>query len=377
MNFAFTEEQQELRAAARSFLAEASSSERVRAAMASDLGYDPEIWKRIASELGWPAAIVPEDCGGLGLGAVELIALTEVMGEALLCSPFFATVCLAAQAVLGAGGAEQRQRWLAPIAEGQARAALATSEPGLAHDEVALEARREGDGYRLEGAKRYAIDGASADWLVVSARAPGTRGDDGISLFVVPGDADALERRALPTMDQTRRQAELRFAGVRVPVAARLGEEGAGAAPLRRALDLGAIALAAESVGGAQRCLDLSVAYAKQREQFGRPIGSFQAIKHKCADMMVKVETARSAAYYAACAAAEDAPDLPIAASLAKSYCSEAYYHCAAEMIQIFGGVGFTWEYDPHLYFKRARASESLLGTPAWHRERVARAIGL
>jgi alkylation response protein AidB-like acyl-CoA dehydrogenase len=178
-------------------------------------------------------------------------------------------------------------------------------------------------------------------------------------------------------MDQTRRQAELRFAGVHVPVAARLGEEGAGAAGLRRALDLGAIALAAESVGGAQRCLDLSVAYAKQREQFGRPIGSFQAIKHKCADMMVKVETARSAAYYAACAAAEDAPDLPIAASLAKSYCSEAYYHCAAETIQIFGGVGFTWEYDPHLYFKRARASESLLGTPAWHRERVARAIGL
>ncbi len=377
MNFSFTEEQQELRAAARSFLAEASSSERVRAAMASDLGYDPEVWKRIASELGWPAAIVPEDCGGLGLGAVELIALAEVMGEALLCSPFFATVCLAAQAVLGAGSAEQRQRWLAPIAEGQARAALATAEPGLAHDGVALEARREGDGYRLEGAKRYVIDGASADWLVVSARAPGTRGDDGISLFVVPGDADALERRALPTMDQTRRQAELRFAGVHVPVAARLGEEGAGAAPLRRALDLGAIALAAESVGGAQRCLDLSVAYAKQREQFGRPIGSFQAIKHKCADMMVKVETARSAAYYAACAAAEDAPDLPIAASLAKSYCSEAYYHCAAETIQIFGGVGFTWEYDPHLYFKRARASESLLGTPAWHRERVARAIGL
>ena len=377
MNFAFTEEQQDLRAAARAFLAEASSSERVRAAMASDLGYDPEVWKRIGSELGWPAAIVPEDCGGLGLGAVELSALAEAMGEALLCSPFFATVCLAAQAVLAAGTAEQRQRWLAPIAEGQVRAALATAEPGLAHDAVALEARREGDGYRLDGAKRYAIDGASADWLVVSARAPGTRGDDGISLFAVPGDSEGLERRALPTMDQTRRQADLRFTGVRVAGSERLGEEGAGAAPLRRALDLGAIALAAESVGGAQRCLDLSVAYAKEREQFGRPIGSFQAIKHKCADMMVKVETARSAAYYAACAAAEDAPNLSVAASLAKSYCSEAYYHCAAETIQIFGGVGFTWEYDPHLYFKRARASESLLGTPAWHRERVARAIGL
>jgi alkylation response protein AidB-like acyl-CoA dehydrogenase len=377
VNFSFTEEQQELRAAARAFLAEASSSERVRAAMASDLGYDPEVWKRIGSELGWPAAIVPEECGGLGLGAVELVALVETMGEALLCSPFFATICLAAQAVLAAGTAEQRHHWLGPIAEGQARAALATAEPGLAHGEVALEATRSGDVYRLDGTKRFAIDGATADWLVVSARAPGSRGDDGISLFVVPGDAGGLARRALPTMDQTRRQAELRFAGVRVPASARLGDEGAGAAPLRRALDLGAIALAAESVGGAQRCLDLSVAYAKEREQFGRPIGSFQAIKHKCADMMVKVETARSAAYYAACAAAERPADLAIAASLAKAYCSEAYYHCAAETIQIFGGVGFTWEYDPHLYFKRARASEALLGTPAWHRERVARAIGL
>jgi alkylation response protein AidB-like acyl-CoA dehydrogenase len=377
VNFAFTEEQQELRAAARAFLAEVSGSERVRAAMASEPGYDPEVWKRIGSELGWPAAIVPEAYGGLGLGAVELVALVEAMGESLLCSPFFATVCLAAQAVLAAGSEEQKQRYLAPIAEGQARAALATAEPGLAHDEVALEARRDGDGYRLDGTKRYAIDGHSADWLVVSARAPGSRGDDGVSLFAVAGDSAGLERRVLPTMDMTRRQAELRFANVRVPASARLGEEGSGAEPLRRALDLGAIALAAESVGGAQRCLDLSVAYAKEREQFGRPIGSFQAIKHKCADMMVKVETARSAVYYAGCAAAEQAGDLPVAASLAKAYCSEAYYHCAAETIQIFGGVGFTWEYDPHLYFKRARASESLLGTPAWHRERVARAIGL
>ncbi len=377
MNFAFTEEQEELRAAARAFLAESSSSERVRAAMASELGYDPQIWKRIGSELGWSAAIVPEDCGGLGLGAVELVALAERMGEALLCSPFFATVCLAAQAVLAAGTPEQRQRYLGPIAEGQARAALATAEPGLAHDAVALEARRDGNGVRLTGIKSYVIDGHSADWIVVSARAPGSSGDEGVSLFVVPGDAPGLARRALPTMDMTRRQAELRFEDVRVAAEARLGEEGAGAAPLRRALDLGAVALAAESVGGAQRSLDLSVAYAKEREQFGRPIGSFQAIKHKCADMMVKVETARSAAYYAACAASEDAPDLPVAASLAKAYCCEAYYHCAAESIQIFGGVGFTWEYDPHLYFKRARASESLLGTPAWHRERVARAIGL
>jgi alkylation response protein AidB-like acyl-CoA dehydrogenase len=377
LNFSFTEEQQELRDAARAFLADASSSERVRAAMASELGYDPEVWKRIGSELGWPSAIVPDQFGGLGLGMVELVALAEPMGEALLCSPFFATVCLAAQVVLAAGSDEQRRRHLGPLAEGSVRAALAHAEPGLAHDEVALEARREGGDYRLDGVKRYVIDGHTADWIAVSARAPGSAGEDGISLFVVPGDAPGLARQALPTMDLTRRQAELRFAGVRVPASARLGDEGGGAAPLRRALDLGAIALAAEAVGGAQRCLDLSVAYANERVQFGRPIGSFQAIKHKCADMMVRVETARSAAYYAACAAAEGAGDLSVAASLAKAYCCEAYYHCAAEAIQVFGGVGFTWEYDPHLYFKRARASESLLGAPAWHRERVAHAIGL
>ncbi len=380
MNFAFTEEQEELRAAARAFLAEASSSERVRAAMASETGYDPEVWKRIGSELGWTSVIVPEACGGIGLGAVELGALLEPMGEALLCSPFFATVCLAAQAVLAAGSEEQKRRWLEPLAEGQVRAALATSEPRQSFDAVALEARREGgagSSYRLGGVKRYVLDGHRADWLVVSARAPGSTGDEGLSLFVVPGDAAGLTRRALPTMDLTRRQAELRFEGVVVPEESRLGEEGAGAAALRRALDLGAIALSAECVGGAQRSLDLSVAYAKEREQFGRPIGSFQAIKHKCADMMVLVETARSAAYYAACVAAEERPELSVAASLAKAYCSEAYYRCAAESIQIFGGVGFTWEYDPHLYFKRARASEALLGTPVWHRERVARAIGL
>jgi len=377
LNFAFTEEQEELRAAARAFLAEASSSERVRAAMESEAGYDPEVWKRIGSELGWTGVTVPEACGGIGLGAVELVALLEPMGEALLGSPFFASVCLAAPAVLAAGSAEQQQRWLGPLAEGLARAALATSEPGQPFDAVALEARREGDGYRLTGTKRYVVDGHTADWLVVSARAPGSAGDEGVSLFVVPGDARGLSRRALPTMDLTRRQAELRFEDVTVPAEARLGEEGAGARPLRRALDLGAIALAAECVGGAQRSLDLSVAYAKEREQFGRPIGSFQAIKHKCADMMVLVETARSAAYYAGCVAAEERPELSVAASLAKAYCSRAYYRCAAESIQIFGGVGFTWEYDPHLYFKRARASEALLGTPAWHRERVARAIGL
>jgi len=377
LNFAFSEEQEELRAAARAFLADHSGSEAVRAAMQSELGFDVELWKRIGSELGWPALTVPEAAGGIGLGPVELAALMEVMGEHLLCSPFFASVCLAGQAVLGAGSPEQQEHWLGPLAAGQARAALATSEPGLDWDAVALTATREGDAYRLDGTKRFVLDGHSADWVVVSARTPGSEGDSGLCLFVVEGETAGITRDPLPGMDMTRRQAELRFEGVVVPASQRLGAEGEGAAPLRRVFDLAAIALAAEQVGGAQRCLDDAVAYAKEREQFGRAIGSFQAIKHKCADMMVKVETARSAAYYAACAAAETPEALPRAASLAKAYCSEAFYHCAAESIQIHGGVGFTWEYDPHLFFKRARAGEALLGAPSWHRERVAREIGL
>ena len=178
-------------------------------------------------------------------------------------------------------------------------------------------------------------------------------------------------------MDATRRLASLRLEGVRVPTASRLGEAGQGASALARTLDLAIIALAAEQVGGAQRCLDLSVAYAKEREQFGRPIGSFQAIKHKCADMMVQVESARSAAYYAGCVAADGESDLAQVASIAKAYCSEAYMACSGEAIQIHGGVGFTWEYDPHLYFKRAQASEQMFGTPAHHRERIARALTL
>jgi alkylation response protein AidB-like acyl-CoA dehydrogenase len=196
-------------------------------------------------------------------------------------------------------------------------------------------------------------------------------------VFAIPGDAKGLTRKGLVTMDQTRRLAEIELSGVRVEASACLGTAGAAWPGLRRSLDLAAIALAAEQVGGAQRCLDMAVAYAKERKQFGHPIGSFQAIKHKCANMMLAVETARSALYYAACIATDGSDDLSTNASLAKAWCSEAYFQCAADSIQIHGGVGFTWEYDPHLHFKRARASESWLGDPSYHRERVAKALGL
>ena len=380
MHFAFTDEQEELRESARAFLAEHSSGDQVRQAMATELGYDPEVWKRIGSELGWPCVIVPEAYGGIGLGAVELVALMEVMGEALLCSPFFSTVCLAAQTILQAGDEAQKARYLPDIAEGQCRAALAHAEAGggCEPDEIATTATQDAGGYRISGCKSFVVDGHSAELLVVAARAPGSSGEEGISLFVLPGDAEGLSRRALPTLDQSRRQAEITLEDVRVDADARLGEEGVAWRALRRSLDLATVALAAEQAGGAQRCLDLSVDYAKQRQQFGRPIGSFQAIKHKCADMMVRVESARSAAYYAGCVAAEpDAGDLEGAASMARSYCAEAYFYCAGESIQIHGGVGFTWEYDPHLHFKRAQWGKSCLGEPDWHRERVARKLGL
>ncbi|MDJ0847564.1 MAG: acyl-CoA dehydrogenase family protein [Myxococcota bacterium] len=377
MHFAFNEEQEELREQARAFLADHSSPEDVRRAMESERGWDADVWKRIGSELGWPAVVVPEAYGGLGLTWVELTALQEVMGEALLCSPFFSTVCLGGTALIVAGSEEQKQQHLPGIAEGQTLATLAFTEPSGRWDAAGVEAvaRRDGGGFVLSGTKRFVPDGHTADVIVVAARAERSEGESGLSLFCVAGDAPGLEREALPTMDQTRRQAQLELRDVRVPASALMGEEGGGWPGLRRTLDLAAVALAAEQVGGAQRCLDLAVAYAKERVQFGRPIGSFQSIKHKCADMMLAVESARSAAYYAACVAAEGSPELSLVASLAQATGSDAYFRCAGECIQIFGGVGFTWEYEPHLYFKRARSSETLLGDAAFHRERVAQQV--
>ena len=380
MSLTLTEEQQALREQARDFLAHHSGSEQVRRAMESEQGYDAEVWKRIGAELGWTALCVPEAYGGVGLTAVELSLLMEPMGEHLLCAPFFSTVCMAAQAVLVGGSEAQKQEHLPGIAEGRKVAALAYAEPDRLEPGSMQASFRPAAGgvVTLHGVKRYVVDGCAADWLVVAARREGSQGADGIELFLVPGDAAGLTRRALPTMDMTRRLAEIRLDGVRVPAAARLGDsEGHGAAVLVEALDRAAIALAAEQVGGAQRCLDLSVAYAKERVQFGRPIGSFQAIKHTCADMMLLVESARSAAYHAAEVAAAGGDGLGAAASLAKAWCGDAYFRCAGDAIQIHGGVGFTWEYDPHLYFKRARSSQSLLGDSSFHRERVAREIGL
>jgi alkylation response protein AidB-like acyl-CoA dehydrogenase len=379
MKFAFNDEQEALRSAARSFLAAHSSPAQVRRAMESDRGYDPEVWRRLAAELGWTSIIIPEAYGGAGLTYVELIALMEEMGGALLCAPFFSSVCLAGSAVLIGAREAQKQEYLPRMAAGDTIGALAHTEASGRWDAAGISAlaRRTGGDFVLNGTKTFVLDGHIADLLVVAARTAGSQGEAGISLFIVPAATPGLSRRLLPTMDQTRKQAELTLSDVRVPALALLGEEGAGWHILHQTLTRAAVALSAEQVGGAQRCLDLSVEYAKQRVQFGRPIGSFQAIKHKCADMLLRVESARSASYYAGWAAATDDPELPALASLAKAYCSDAYFHCAADSIQIHGGVGFTWEYDVHLYFKRAKSSETLLGDATYHRELVAQQIGL
>jgi len=367
------------RDSARGFLADTASTADVRRWMATDLGYDRDVWQRVAGELGWPAVPVAEDHGGLGLGLAETALLMEEMGAALFCSPFLATVCLAGSAIALGGSEAQKSEFLPAIAGGELTASLALTEKsgGIESDAILTEAKPDGDSYLLNGAKRFVVDGHSADILIVAARMSGTVGANGVSLFVVDGDAEGVARQAVPTLDQTRRQADIQLADVRVARDALLGEYGNGWSVLSHTLDIGITALAAEQAGGMRRVLQLTVDYLQERVQFGRQIGSFQAIKHRCADMMVKVESALAAANCAAEAADAGDADFPMLAAMAKAYCSDAYFACAGESIQLHGGVGFTWEYDPHLFFKRARASAAMLGTADYHRERIAVGLGL
>jgi alkylation response protein AidB-like acyl-CoA dehydrogenase len=371
VNFGFSEEQEELRRAVRRFLDDKSPSSEVRRLMETTEGYDEAVWSQMANQLGLQSLTIPEEHGGAGFGYVELVVVLEEMGRSLLCAPYFSTVALAANALVSSGDGAAQAEYLPGIASGETIATLAYTEDSgrWELDGVTLEASRSGDRWSLSGVKSYVLDGHTASLLLVAARTPG-----GVSLFAVDGGAPGVKATPLATMDQTRKQARLEFS----EVPARLvGAEGAAGPVLQKTLDLAAVALAAEQVGGAQRVLEMSVDYAKTRIQFGRPIGSFQAIKHKCADMLLEVESAKSAAYYAGWAAAEDNDELPVTACLAKAYCSEAYFHAAAENIQIHGGVGFTWEHDAHLYFKRAKSSELILGDPSYHRELLAQRIGI
>ncbi|CAA0111008.1 Acyl-CoA dehydrogenase [Halioglobus japonicus] len=383
MEFAFTQEQEMIRETAAAFLAEVSDSAAVRRAMTSEQGYESTLWERICGEMYWQAIHVPEAHGGMGLGYVELVAMMEQMGRYLLCSPFFATVCLAGNALRIAGSEAQQAQWLGQLCEGSLTATLAFNGGSSRWDAQAITAtwRREGEGYVLDGDYRYVVDGHSADLLIVAARAQGSTGESGISLFLLPANTAGVSRQWLPTMDQTRKQAAVQLTGVHLNADAVMGEPGQSWNDLAKVIDLATIALAAEQVGGCQQLLDSTVAYTSERVQFNRTIASYQAVKHKAADMMLRTEVARSAIYYAACVAQEALEDGPLAgelreaASVAKSYCSDAYFAIAGDALQLFGGVGFTWEYDVHLYFKRAKSSEHLLGNGAYHRERIACAL--
>jgi alkylation response protein AidB-like acyl-CoA dehydrogenase len=374
MNFAFSDEQEMLRDSVRSYLTDKSPSTKVRELMETESGFDPTMWKAMA-DMGWQAMHIPEEHGGAGFSFLELGILLEEMGRTLTPTPFFSTVVLGATAVLIAGSDGQKAEILPAVAAGDLRLTVAQVEPGPGSwDERGIEmtAVADGDGYRLSGTKSYVLDGHTADSVIVAART-----GEGISLFLVPGDAPGLRRARLETMDMTRKQAELVFEDVAVPASALLGAPGTGWDTLAAVLEFAAVALAFEQVGGAQKCMEMSVEYAKVRTQFGRPIGSFQAIKHKCADMLLHVESAKSAAYYAGWAASEENDEFPIVAPLAKAYCSDAYFDVASETIQVHGGIGFTWDHDAHLYFKRAKSSELMFGDPAYQRAILADRLGL
>jgi alkylation response protein AidB-like acyl-CoA dehydrogenase len=371
MQLVFDTEQEDLRRSVRRFLENEVPLSRVRSLMDTPGAHDPALWRRMAEELGLQGLIVPEEHGGSGAGFVELAVVAEEMGRAVLPGPFLSTAVLAVSAILDAGDDEAAKDLLPGIADGSTIATLATTEADgrWELDATATTARPAGQGWALTGVKSYVPDGALADLVLVVART-----DAGLSLFAVDGTAAGLTRTPLPTLDQTRPLARLELDGV----AGRLvGTDGGASDSVGRTLQKAAVALSLEQVGGAQAALDMAVAYAKQRQQFGRVIGSFQAIKHKAADMMVKVESARAAAYYGAWAVAGGSDEVPAVASLAKAYCSDAYFHAAAENIQIHGGIGFTWEHDAHLHLKRAEATRLWLGDPAWHRALLADAIGV
>ncbi len=375
MQFVHSQEQQMIRATARSLL-ESYDSSRLRAALQARGGYEAALWQQLAAELGWCGLAIPEDDGGAGLGWVELCILQEEMGRRLVASPFFATVALGASLVRECASAAQQRELLTHIAAGGLRLACALAgadgRPPPEGVAVTLQARR--GGLVLSGVSDFVIHADSADLLLVLAR-----GEDPkeLSLLLVPPASAGVSIEPHVMLDLTRPMSRVTFNDVQLGEDASLGTRGGAAPGIGRALDRARIALAAEALGGAERVLEMTTEYVKQRVQFGRAIGSFQALKHRLADMMTEVEAARSAAWYAACVADEAPQELAEAAAIAKSYCCDAFYNCAAGAIQLHGGIGFTWEHDAHLYFKRARASATLLGSPAWQRERLLRALGL
>jgi alkylation response protein AidB-like acyl-CoA dehydrogenase len=370
MDFALNHHQQLLKNAARAFLDEHCQPSMVRALWDDPRGESEAMWKDMA-QLGWLGLALPEAYGGSGLGMVETAIVLEEMGRAACPGPYFPTL-LTAAAIADAGSAAQKNRWLPAIATGSARGSVAWLDAEWNWDPAATAtaAAPTATGWTLSGTKRFVPWAHVADVLLVLARAP-----EGLALFLVESTAPGLTLAPVTGMDLGTRWSSIALDRVPVSGQARLGAPGSAESLLERLLRRGAVGAAAEMLGAARRCLDMSVGYAKVREQFGQPIGSFQAIRHKCADMLLRVENAFAATYYAAWALDAGAEDAALAASVAKAYVSEAARDVCGEAIQVHGGIGFTWEYDLHVYFKRAKALEPMFGDPDYHRELIVRLV--
>ena len=370
MDFAFGPDQELLRGTARAFLEEQVTPPVVRALWDDPRGERDDLWKEMA-RLGWLGLALPESHGGSALGMVETAIVLDEMGRVACPGPYLETVVLGYGLEL-AGSPAQQARWLPAIAAGAARGTVALLDAELDWRPEAVRTRAEpvADGIRLTGLKQWVPWAHVADVILVPARDP-----DGLALFLVEADAPGLEVTPVPAMDPGMRWSTVRLDGVRVSPAARVGAPGNAAALLGALLRRGAVGAAATMLGAARRCLEMAVGYAKVREQFGQPIGSFQAIRHRCADMLLEVENAHAATYYAAWALDASAEDGELAASVAKAYVSEAARRVCGDAIQVHGGIGFTWEYDLHLYFKRAKTLEATWGDADHHRELIVRRV--
>ena len=376
MELEFTSEQDELRDGVRGMLTRECPISLVRALVEDGASADG-LWRQMV-ELGWPALTVPEEHGGLGLGAVELAVVIEELGRVLAPGPFIPTVSQFVPAIREAGNLDQQARFLPGVAEGTRTGTLAITEPGSGVDPATVQATasRDGDAWVLHGVKNGVLGAPGVDDVVVVARVTGSQGDDGVAAFVVP-TAD-LDLRPVAGFDPTRPLATISLDGTRVPDEQVLGEPGpATAAALRRAIEHGVVALALEAVGTCQTIFDVTLEYAKQREQFGVAIGSFQAIKHKLANMLVALERARATGYFAALTIAEDDDRRTLAVSTAKVAAGECQRLLAQDGIQILGGIGYTWEHDMHLYARRVKTDAQLLGTTAEHRGRIGDLLGI
>lgn len=367
MLFGLTEEQQLLKNSAREFFSAECPSAEVRRLMETDTAHDAELWRKMA-EQGWTGLPFAEEYGGMGLGLVDLAAACEEMGTALVPGPYLATVPLAGTLLAAAGSDAHKRRYLSAICKGEALGTLALLESSASWDPDAV-ALQLADGV-LNGQKLFVWDAAIATFLIVAVRL----GPE-LALVIVDRHAPGVSIDAQPAMDMTRKLYSVNFTGVPVTSDAVLATGDNARQALSRAMDVATVALAAEMTGGMQRMLDLTVAYAKTRKQFGKPIGQFQAVQHMCADMLIWTEASRSAVYYAAWALQENVAEAPLAVSVAKSYASDAYREAGNRGIQVHGGMGFTWENDIHLYYRRAKASEIAFGDAAFHRERMARQL--